>query len=197
MIDAARIAEAFRKRGTLRPRCTSVTDFRELGELAQDGARVGAPTPCASASIERDALLLGLQGLGRRHWELGGAQRRRRLSRRRVVSSGRERDYIAYGDRPHPLESAVRPARRGRIALNGHLDLMENGLVGLLGARELIEPLIVVVSGGTRFRSPTFYRGAAFEEYFERCASAGLGDRAQAQPRVQISPEFLQLTHRG
>jgi hypothetical protein len=70
--------------------------------------------------------------------------------------------------------------------INDHLDLVDNGLVGYLGSRELIEPLIVL-SGG--FEPVAAFYHKAVEEYFERCAAAGLGARQHRSPL----PGFLKL----
>jgi hypothetical protein len=82
------------------------------------------------------------------------------------------------------LEIRGRPAELEVV--NDHLDLIENGLVGFLGSRELIEPLIVL-SGGFE-PVAAFYRKAV-SEYFERCAAAGLGARENRSPL----PSFLKL----
>jgi hypothetical protein len=91
---------------------------------------------------------------------------------------------IAYGvdhirslvdTRPHEAET-----------VNEHLDLIENGLIGFLGSRELFEPLIIL--SGDIDVVVGFYRKMV-AEYFERCASAGLGDRSNRSPL----PEFLKL----
>jgi len=71
-------------------------------------------------------------------------------------------------------------------SLNGHLDALENGIVGWLGARETVEPL-VLLAGGLEPIARFYLRQA--DEYFERCFAAGLGDRRARSP----IPKFVSL----
>ena len=90
--------------------------------------------------------------------------------------------FIAYGI--DHVRNVVAARSHELEALSGHLDLMENGLVGLLAAREFLEPL-VVLSGGFAPVARLYRR--SFDEYMERCESAGLGDRRNRSP----VPAFL------
>jgi hypothetical protein len=177
MLDASRIAEAFRKRALYGEGRLGV-DCRELGELLKMVLESGT-YPCASASM--NLMLFSLvQGLGR-HLEWASRNEADRFLGSHLAQDATR--FIAYGvdhlrqlteARPHEVPS-----------LCSHLDLMENGLVGLLGAREFLEPL-VVLSGGL---APVerFY-GRLFEAYRARCEAAGLGDRRQSP-----IPHFLGL----
>ena len=64
-----------------------------------------------------------------------------------------------------------------RAVLGNDLELFV--LVGVLGARPFIEPL-VVLSGGLE-PVARLYR-LSFEEYLDRCVAAGLGDRRKRTP---------------
>jgi hypothetical protein len=178
MLDAARIAEAFRKRA-LHGHGRLGVECRELGELLKMVIDAGT-YPCASASMNL-MLFTFVQGLGR-HFEWASRNAADRFLGTRLAQDATR--FIAYGvDHVRSLTN-VRPNEAE--AINGHLDLMENGLVGVMGARELLEPL-VVLSGGL---DPVarFY-ASMFDEYLGRCRAAGLGDRRKRSP----IPQFLQL----
>jgi hypothetical protein len=178
MFDAARLAEAFRKRA-LYGRGALGVDSRELGDFLK--MIFDSDTyPQASASINL-TLFSATQAIGRHLEYVARNPADTALATRLVQDTTRP---IAYGvghvrnlleARPSELES-----------LDEHLDLVENGLVGFLGSRELIEPLIVL-SGGIDAVSALYRR--ATREYFERCAAAGLGDRSERSPL----PGFLKL----
>jgi hypothetical protein len=178
MIDATRLAEAFRKRA-LYATGSLGTDFRELGELLKMVFESGS-YPCASASMNL-LLFSWVQGLCR---QLGWTARNAAdtfLAGRAAQDATR---FIAYGvDHVRSL-LRVRPAERE--TLNGHLDLLENGLAGLLGAREFFEPL-ALLSGGPRGAAD--FTARTWREYRERCEAAGLGDRSDRSP----IPHLLEL----
>jgi hypothetical protein len=92
--------------------------------------------------------------------------------------------FLVYG--VDHVRGVLRARPNEGEALHGHLDLMENGLVGLLGAREFLEPL-VVLSGGLAPVAKFYER--AFGEYRERCQATGLGDRTSRSP----IPDFLAM----
>lgn len=171
MLDAARIAEAFRKRA-LYGKGYLGRDCPELGDLLKMVIESGS-YPCASASMNL-MLFSFVQGLGR-HWEWAARNEADTFLGTRLVQDATR--FIAYGIDHIRSLLAVRPAEAD--ALNGHLDLMENGLVGALGAPEMIEPLIVL-SGGLRPVASLYAR--CFEEYAQRCQAAGLGDRRKRSP---------------
>lgn len=171
MIDATRIAEAFRKRALYGHGHLGL-DCQELGELLKMVFESGT-YPCASASMNL-LVFSWLQGLGR-HLEWAA-----RNEADAFLGTGLMQDasrFLAYG--VDHIRYLVRARPNEAEALNGHLDLLENGLVGWLGAREMLEPL-VVISGGlapvVRLHERTF------DEYLERCACAGLGDRRARSP---------------
>ena len=171
MLDAARIAEAFRKRGLYGAGHLG-TDILELGELLKMVIESGT-YPCASISMNL-MLFSFVQALGR-HWEWA-ARNEADVQLGTRLSQDATR-FIAYGVDHIRSLTAMRPAEKE--SLNGHLDLMENGLVGLLGARAFIEPL-VVISGGIDPVASFYER--SFDEYLGRCAAAGLGDRRERSP---------------
>jgi hypothetical protein len=178
MIDATRIAEAFRKRALFGSGGLGA-DSKELGELLKMVFESGT-YPCASASMNL-LLFSFVQGLGR---ELGARATNRAdlyLATHLVQDATR---FVAYGLDHLRLLLRARPAEQE--SLNGHLDAVENGVVGWLGARETIEPLVVLAGGLDPVAR--FYRRAT-AEYFERCDAAGLGDRRARSPL----PRFLAL----
>jgi hypothetical protein len=178
MIDAARIGEAFRKRALYGDGRLGV-DSRELGELLKMVFESGT-YPCASVSM--NLVLFGaVQSLGR-HYEWASDNAADTVLGRYVAQDATR--FLAYG--VDHVRQLVR-ARPGEAeTLNGHLDLVENGLVGLLGSREWLEPL-VVLSGG--FAPVRALYDAFAREHFERCAAAGLGSRRERSPL----PGFLKL----
>jgi hypothetical protein len=171
MMDSARIAEAFRKRGLYGAGHLG-TDIKELGELLKMVIESGT-YPCASLSMNV-MLFSWVQALGR-HWEWAARNDADIYLGTRLAQDATR--FIAYG--VDHIRSVVTSRPAEQESLNGHLDLMENGLVGMLGAPGFIEPL-VMISGGldpvTRFYERTF------EEYLGRCAAAGLGDRRERSP---------------
>jgi len=182
MFDASRLAEAFRKRA-LYGQGALGRDSLELGELLK--MVLDSETyPLASASLNL-ALFSFVQGLGRHYEFLAQNAADTYLGTRLVQDASR---FVAYGVDHVRSFLGARPTEVEMV--DEHLDLIENGLVGFLGSRELIEPLILL-SGGI---APVaeFYRRTT-EEYFERCAAAGLGERAGRSPL----PTFLKLLGSG
>jgi len=178
MVDAARIAEAFRKRALYGDGRLGV-DFRELGELLKMVAESGT-YPCASASMNL-MLFSWVQGLGR-HLEWASENAADRVLGTLLCQDASR--FIAYG--VDHIRSLTRDRRHEVESISSHLDAMENGLVGLLGAPEFIEPLIVLSRG---FEPVARFYGRATSEYFGRCETAGLGDRRARSP----IPAFLAL----
>jgi hypothetical protein len=178
MVDAARLAEAYRKRalygdGSLGRSC------RELEELLKMVFESGT-FPTASLSMNL-VLFSFVQGLAR-HLEAASRNAADTFLATRLAQDATR--FVAYGVDHLRTLLAARPHERE--SLNGHLDLVENGVVGWLGARELLEPL-VILSGGLD-RVTQFYRRTV-EEYLERCRVAALGDRRARSPL----PRFLAL----
>jgi hypothetical protein len=171
MIDAARIGEAFRKRALYGDGGLGV-DCGELGELLKMVFESGT-YPSASASMNL-LLFSAVQGLGR-HWEWAADNAADAFLGARLAQDATR--FIAYG--VDHLRGLVRARPHERESLNGHLDLVEEGLVGWLGARACLEPL-VILSGG--FAPVAAFHARLVREYFERCEAAGLGDRRQRSP---------------
>lgn len=171
MFDASRLAEAFRKRA-LYGRGALGRDSRELGELLKI-VMESETFPLASAALNL-TLFSFVQSLGRRFEFLSSNAADTYLGTRLVQDASR---FIAYG--VDHIRQLVRTRPAEVEIVNDHLDLVDNGLIGYLGSRELIEPLIVL-SGGVE-PVAAFYRKSA-EEYFERCAAAGLGARQDRSP---------------
>jgi hypothetical protein len=180
MFDAARIAEAFRKRalygdGSLGVECVA------LGELLKS---VFESDTYPQASLGMNvALMSWVQALGR-HWEATATNAADVFLGTRLAQDATR--FVAYG------VDHVRQHLRHRAGeldlLSEHLDWTENSLVGALSAREMIEPLVLVSGGFEPVRR--LYERAA-DEYFERCEAAGLGDRRGRSPL----PGFLALLH--
>jgi len=171
MFDASRLGEAFRKRA-LYGQGALGCDSRELGELLKI-VMESETYPLASAALNL-TLFSFVQSLGRHFEFLSSNAADTYLGTRLVQDASR---FVAYGVDHIRQFVRTRPAEVEMV--NEHLDLVDNGLVGYLGSRELIEPLIVL-SGGVE-PVAAFYRKAA-EEYFERCAAAGLGERQNRSP---------------
>lgn len=171
MFDATRMAEAFRKRA-LYGRGALGCDSRELGELLKI-VQESASYPLASAAMNL-ALFSFVLSLGGRFEFLSTNAADTYLGIRLVQDASR---FVAYGVDHIRRFVRMRPAELEIV--NDHLDFVEGGLVGHLGSRELIEPL-VVLSGGVE-PVVAFYRKAT-NEYFERCSAAGLGPRQDRSP---------------
>ena len=171
MIDAARTAEAWRKRALYGSGGLGV-DCLELGELLKMVADSGT-YPCASAS--QNLLLYSLVMTLGAHLEWAAKNAADAfLGTRLAQDSGR---FVAYG--VDHIRGVAKARPNERDAINGHLDLIENGAVGWLGARAHLEPL-VLISGGFEPVRALYERSV--REYFERCAAAGLGDRRARSP---------------
>jgi hypothetical protein len=182
MFDAARIAEAFRKRalygdGSLGVECV------ELGELLKS---IFESDTYPQASAGMNLLLMGfVQALGR-HLEWAASNPADTFLGTRLAQDASR--FVAYG--VDHVRGHLR-ARPGEIDLLAeHLDWTENALVGALAAKEVIEPLIVL-SGGLAPVRRLYER--ATQEYFERARAAGLGDRRARSPLA----DFLALLRDG
>jgi hypothetical protein len=175
MIDAARTAEAWRKRALYGEGRLGV-DGIELGELLKMVADSGT-YPCASAS--QNLLLYSLVMTLGAHLEWAAKNAADAfLGTRLAQDAGR---FVAYG--VSHVRGVVTARPNEAHAINGHLDLLENGAVGWLGARAHVEPLVVISGGFEPVRA--FYERSV-REYFERCAAAGLGDRRARSPLTKL-----------
>jgi len=177
MFDGARIAEAFRKRalygsGSLGVDCVPLGELLKM-LLAADGY--------PQASLGMNLMLFGwVQALARGLEAAADNAADVFLATRLMQDASR---FVAYGT--DHIRSLVR-ARHGMAEqLGEELDLFENGLVGALGAREVIEPLVLLAGGLEPVAA--LYREAA-REHAGRCEAAGLGDRSTGP-----LPRFLAL----
>jgi hypothetical protein len=171
MFDACRIAEAFRKRALYGEGQLGV-DSRALGELLK---AIFQSDTYAEASLGLNVLLMSwVQALGRQwEWAAGNAADTF-LGTRLAQDATRS---VAYG--VDHIRSLVRVRPSETDLLNEHLDLLENALVGALGAPEWIEPLILL-SGGLEPVVGLYERTT--DEVLRRCAVIGLGDRRERSP---------------
>lgn len=89
---------------------------------------------------------------------------------------------VAYGTAHARWHRRHQPGRAEALA--EYLDRSEHTVLGIAGSSEFLEPLVVLAAGS--LEPAALARGSAFarrwfaravEEYFERCAAAGLGDR--------------------
>lgn len=177
MFDAARIAEAFRKRALYGSGALGV-DCKPLGELLK---MLLAADGYPQASLGMNLLLFGwVQALARALEAAADNAADAFLATRLMQDASR---FVAYGTDHMRSLIHTRPGMADQLA--EALDLFENGLVGALGAREVIEPLVLLAGGLEPVAA--LYREAA-REHAGRCEAAGLGDRS-AGPL----PRFLEL----
>lgn len=171
MFDAARIAEAFRKRALYGGGSLGV-DSRPLGELLKS---IFLSDTYPEASIGMNVLVYSwVQAIGR-HWAAHASNRADTYLGTQLAQDATR--FVTYGVGHARTHLHARPLQAEALA--DHLDLCENAMVGVLGAPETIEPL-VFVSGGFE-PAAAFYQRTA-DEYFRRCAAAGLGDRRDVSP---------------
>ncbi|MDD9801304.1 MAG: hypothetical protein OXU53_01900 [Deltaproteobacteria bacterium] len=178
MLDGARIAEATRKRALYGAGSLGV-DSQALGELLKMVADSDSyPQSSAGLNLHLASLLQSFA----RHLEWATDNAADAMIWTRVAQDASR--FLSYG--VDHLRTLLR-ARPGEAEeLNQHLDLLDNGLVGALGATEVIEPLIVL-SGGAQPVARLYETLAA--ELFSRCESAGLGPRRARSPLC----DFLKL----
>jgi hypothetical protein len=89
---------------------------------------------------------------------------------------------VAYGVANMRYHLAHQPSQA--VALADYLDRTEHTVVGVVGSPEFLEPLLVLAAGSRERealrRASGFARrwfAGALDDYFVRCAAAGLGDR--------------------
>jgi len=169
MFDAARISEAFRKRALFGGGSLGV-DSRPLGELLKS-IFLSDTYPEASAAMNL-TLFSVVQALGR-HWAATASNPADTYLGTQLAQDATR--FVSYG--VDHVRSHLRARPQQAETLGEHLDLVENALVGVLGAPETIEPL-VLVSGG--FAPVAGFYARTLDQYFRRCAAAGLGDRRDA-----------------
>jgi hypothetical protein len=166
MFDAARIAEVFRKRALYGGGALGV-DSRPLGELLKS-MFLSDTYPEASAAMNL-LVFSWVQALGR-HWAATASNRADLYIGTQLAQDASR--FLAYGVDHVRSHLHARPTQADTLA--DHLDLCENAWVGVLGAPEVIEPL-VLLSGG--FAPVAAFYARTAEEYFRRCETAGLGNR--------------------
>ncbi|MGH7960959.1 MAG: hypothetical protein ACRERD_03905 [Candidatus Binatia bacterium] len=187
ILDQARHVEAFRKRalvGGQGLKRASVTAEQALKEI------LAAET--YSASSLSGNLMLGsfLLSLYRHAAAVAPSAADHRLFRLAMQDAAR---IVAYGSGNLRYHLTHQPHQAA--FLHGYLDTTEHCLLGLIGSREYLEPLIILSGGGTdpkqvqagsqkvaRFLTQTV------TEYLERCEHAGLTGRAE---RSRL-PQYLQ-----
>ena len=171
MFDAARLAEAFRKRALYGAGSLGI-DSKPLGELLK---MILEADTYPQASVSMNLMLFSfVQALGRHFEFVADNAADAYLGTRLTQDASR---FLAYG--VDHIRSLTRTRPLMVEELGDHLDPLENGLVGALGARELIEPLILL-SGGLEPVIALYER--ASEEYLTRCTAAGLADRRERSP---------------
>src|SRR5437867_2605598 len=178
MIDEARHVEACRKRALVSGQGlgrASTSAEQALKEL------LSAETyPEASLGMN---LLLGsfVLAMYRAVAALAGTRADRLLATLAMQDVARS---VAYGVGHMRYHLAQQPAKA--VALGEYLDRTEHVVLGIAGSPEFLEPLVLLAAGsldrerlaaGSRFARRWFR--AALEEYFDRAASAGLGDRRE------------------
>jgi hypothetical protein len=171
MYDSCRISEAFRKRGLFGSGSLGV-DSKALGELLKSIFECET-YPKASLALHV-TLFSWIQALAR-HYEFAATNRVDTLLGTWLAQDATR--FVAYGVDHIRNLTHVQPIQAE--VLNEHLDLIENALVGALGAPEMIEPLILL-SGGLGPVSGLYERTT--DEYLRRCQVAGLGDRTKRSP---------------
>lgn len=171
MFDAARFAEAFRKRALYGAGSLGI-DSKPLGELLK---MILESDTYPQASVSMNVMLFSfVQALGRHLEFLADNAADAYLGTRLTQDASR---FLAYGVDHIRALTHTRPLMVEE--LGDHLDPLENGLVGALGAREMIEPLILL-SGGLESVITLYER--ATDEYLTRCTGAGLADRRERSP---------------
>jgi hypothetical protein len=177
MLDGARIAEAARKRALYGSGGLG-RDSKALGELLK--IVLEADTyPEASAGL--NLVLAGLAQALARHLEWAADNAADQALWTRIAQDASR--FLAYG--VDHLRSLVLARPAEAETLLEQLDLLENALVGALGASELCEPLILL-SGGLPPVVVLYRR--LWQEHARRCAAARL-------PREGRSPlpDFIRL----
>ena len=176
MFDAFRIAEAFRKRA-LYGRGSLGVDSVPLGELLK---LIFECDTYPQASLAMNVSLASfLQALGR-HLEWASTNAVDRFLGVRLAQESSR--FLAYGVDHIRSLLAARPAERD--LLNEQLDLVDNALVGALGAPELIEPLIILSDRNLETVAQLYTKTT--EEYLRRCQAIGLGDRRERSPLIHF-----------
>jgi hypothetical protein len=104
-----------------------------------------------------------------------------------------EARVVAYGSGQLRYHFTHQPHRM--LVLHDYLDTVEHCLIGILGAQECLEPLLVLSGGGTQpdqvqqgTQKIAYFLQQSIAEYLERCERVGLTGRRQ---RSRL-PHYLQ-----
>ncbi len=183
MFDAAKLADLFRKRA-IAGGAGLGHDYRELEDFLK-GVFDSGTYPCASASS--NLLLAGFAQVLLRHiGARAGNPVDQKLVRFALQDVSR---MLAYGVDHLRHLLAVRPHEAPGIA--GHLEEMEQLLVGVLGSRFLPAALAVVSAGGRRAAPEALPEVRRLYEtlrvqHLERCRAAGLPERPGRGPLGEL-----------
>jgi hypothetical protein len=177
MMDAARLADAFRKRAIAGGTGLG-HDHAALEELLK-GVLDSGTYP--GASVAANLALAGLVQVLLRQIGLSSPNPADQVLVRFAVQDVSR--FLAYGVDHIRYLLGARPHER--INLAGHLDGVENLMVGLLGAPIFFSALCVAAAGGresARAAIPLIERlyRRFVEEHLERRSAAGLGDEGES-----------------
>lgn len=179
IFDAARLADAFRKRA-IAGGAGLGCDYAELEELLK-GVFDSGTYPCASVS--NNLLLAGfaqivLRAIGAQATNPADQTLARFAVQdvSRVLAYGIDHLRAMLSSRPHEAPTLL-----------GHLEEMEHLLVGVLGSRYLVGALAVLRAGGRAGAGaavPEVRRlfEAFHREHLARCRAAGLPERSESRP---------------
>jgi hypothetical protein len=176
MLDGARLLEAFRKRALY-----GGAGMGRANSAAEQGLKEwlwAESYPRGSLSIN---LALGgfLLSLYRQIAAFAPSRVDRAIMGYAMQAAAR---HVSYG--LGALRYYLQHQPEERVALDKYLDNSEHAMAGLIGAPELLEPLIIICGGGLETEEVNRGRDAVrkfillvYREYIERLAAAGL-DRA-------------------
>jgi hypothetical protein len=185
MLDASRLFEVFRKRalyGGVGLKRASVTAEQSLKEWLWAETY---PQGSVSINLALGGLLLTIY----RHIAAFAPSKADRAIMGYAMQDAAR--WVAYGTDALRYHLEHQPGQR--VAMHEYLDESEHSMLGIIGAPELLEPMIIISGGGMEKERVKAGRVAvsrfinlAIDEYFERLEYAGLGGRGQRSriPRV-------------
>jgi hypothetical protein len=187
MFDAARLADVFRKRAIAGGTGLG-HDHAPLEELLK-GVLDSGTYPCASVAAYL-ALSGLMQALLRHIGAVSPNEADQTLIRLSLQDVSR---FTAYGLDHSRCLLAVRPHEQ--INLEGHLEGIENLMVGLLGSPIMFSALCLVTAGGrdgAEGSAPQVVQlyQTIVNEHFERRADAGLGSKLDESPLARLLGEL-------
>jgi hypothetical protein len=177
--DAARLADAFRKRAI-----AGGSGLGRDGVALEDllkGVLESGTYPCASAS--GNVLLAGiLQGLLRHLGAVAANPADQRIAQLAAQDASR---WLSYGI--GQVRYLLRERPHEGPALAGHLEEIENLAVGFLGDPLVVSSLALVTAGSREAAPAAMPRVGRLHaqiaaEYARRCEAVGLGDRRSGGP---------------